>query len=66
MEIIKTEVKPYRVTAYCDCGAELKNEENACGAAAIQPYLTTFVYKHICPNCGKIYYLDSIYPQIIF
>ena len=53
--------KPVMIQAICDCGGILLVDQSA-------PMLTSYPpqIKHVCNKCGKVEYLQKIYPSMAY
>lgn len=58
--IIKKYKIPIELHYYCD---DCKTEVEATGRVLL---LNPQQYVHICPKCNKEYYLDNVYPCIVY
>ena len=58
MNLVKKEVKTYRVYAMCDCGGEFKVTD----ADLFNMMFLNEGYRHTCDKCGKVMILSEYYP----
>ena len=59
MNLVKKEVKTYRIHAMCDCGGEFKMDD-------VELFNMMFLgegLKHKCNRCGKTVILSEYYPK---
>ena len=58
MNLVKKEVKTYRIHAMCDCGGEFK----VTNADLFNMMFLNEGYRHTCDKCGKVMILSEYYP----
>lgn len=59
MNLVKKEIKTYKVHMMCDCGGEYKMSESD----LFNMMFLNEGYRHTCDKCGKVMILSEYYPR---